>query len=202
MLHFSELQKDALCEIFNISVSQAAAAMSEIIRATVKLTVPRVEICDVETAVTYLDQGQARICGVAQTFHGSFDGKAILIFPEDKSLELVRLMMGIDVPMDMLTDMEQDALAEVGNIVLNACLASLSDMFSQQFDCELPQLVEGNSSSLLRGYDQENVLIMLHIKFAVAEHALEGHIIFVVNAQSMKSLEHSVDKFLQGAGGL
>ncbi|MDX3774112.1 chemotaxis protein CheC [Chromatiaceae bacterium AAb-1] len=202
MPQFSELQKDALCEIFNISVSQAAAAMSEIIRATVKLTVPKVEICDVETAVAYLNQGNARICGVSQTFHGSFDGKAILIFPEERSLELVRLMMGIDVPMELLTDMEQDALAEVGNIVLNACLASLSDMFSQQFDCELPQLVEGNSLSLLQGYGAGNVLILLHIKFSVAEHALEGYIIFVVNAHSMKALEQSVDKFLQGAGDI
>ncbi len=200
MVQFNELQKDALCEIFNISVSQAAAALSEIVQERVRMTIPAVEICDAAKAIVYLDQGYD-ICGISQRFHSDFEGRAVLVFPEHRSLELVRLMVGVEVPLDTLTEMEQDALAEIGNIVLNACLASLSDMFHQQFDCDIPQLVVGSSDSVLSGYTDDNILILLKIKFILDQQELEGHIIFVVNAQSLEALEHSINQFLQAVGG-
>jgi len=195
MIPFNELQKDALCEIFNISVSQAAGALSEILQQKIHLTVPSVEICDTTTAIKYLDQKED-ICGVSQRFRSDFDGHAVLIFPESRSLELVRLMVGIDVPLDQLTEMEKDALNEIGNIVLNSCLASLSDMFNQQFDCDIPQLLIGDSQTVLSSYSDNSVLILLQIKFIVGMEELEGHILFVVNTKSLDALTDSVNNFL------
>lgn len=197
MVQFNDLQKDALCEIFNISVSQAAGALSEILRKEIRLTVPRVEVCDTKAAANYLDQTND-IYGISQRFHSKFDGRAVLIFPEYQSLELVRLMVGIDVPLEHLTDMEQDALCEIGNIVINSCLASLSDMFHQPFDCDVPQLIVGKSYTVLSDYSEDSVLILLQIKFIVSDAELEGHMLFVVNPQSLASLVSSIDSFLGG----
>lgn len=196
MMQFSDFEKDALCEIFNISVSQAAAAMSEIVQQKISMTVPRVEVCDISKAKTFLDQGYD-ICGIAQHFRSTFSGKAILIFPEHRSLELVRLMVGVDTPMTQVTELEQDALAEIGNIVLNACLASLSTMFDQRFDLDIPQLVFGDSCAVLSDYSEDNVLILLQIKLYLEERELEGSIVFVVNLQSLQALQHSVQFFLK-----
>lgn len=196
MPQFNDLEKDALCEIFNISVSQAAAAMSEIVQQKISMTVPRVEICDISKAIDVLDQGYD-ICGIAQHFRSSFSGKAILIFPEHRSLELVRLMVGMDTPLEQVTQLEQDALAEIGNIVLSACLSSLSTMFNQRFDFDIPQLVFGDSSSVLSDYDEDNVLILLQIKFFLEERELEGSIVFVVNLQSLMELKNTVHIFVK-----
>jgi chemotaxis protein CheC len=196
MPQFNDLEKDALCEIFNISVSQAAAAMSEIVQQKISMSVPRVEICDISKAIDVLDQGYD-ICGIAQHFRSSFSGKAILIFPEHRSLELVRLMVGMDTPLEQVTQLEQDALAEIGNIVLSACLSSLSTMFNQRFDFDIPQLVFGDSSSVLSDYDEDNVLILLQIKFSLEERELEGSIVFVVNLQSLMELKNRVHIFVK-----
>lgn len=196
MTQFSDFEKDALCEIFNISVSQAAAALSEIVQQKISMTVPKVEVCDIGKAVDFLDQG-FDICGIEQQFRSSFSGKAILIFPENRSLELVRLMVGLDTPLAQVTELEQDALAEIGNIVLNACLASLSTMFNQRFELDIPQLVFGDSSSVLLGYEEDNVLVMLQIKFLLEERELDGSIVFVVNLQSLHDLRQSVQYFLR-----
>lgn len=196
MPQFNDLEKDALCEIFNISVSQAAAAMSEIVQQKISMTVPRVEICDISKAIDVLNQGYD-ICGIAQHFRSSFSGKAILIFPEHRSLELVRLMVGMDTPLEQVTQLEQDALAEIGNIVLSACLSSLSTMFNQRFDFDIPQLVFGDSSSVLSDYDEDNVLILLQIKFFLEERELEGSIVFVVNLQSLMELKNTVHIFVK-----
>lgn len=196
MTQFSDLEKDALCEIFNISVSQAAAAMSEIVQQKISMNVPKVEICDINSAKNFLDQGYD-ICGIAQHFRSSFSGKAILIFPEHRSMELVRLMVGVDTPLAQITELEQDALAEIGNIVLNACLASLSTMFNQRFDFDIPQLVFGDSTAVLSDYEEGNVLVLLHIKFFLEERALDGSIVFMVNLESLMALQKSVQFFLK-----
>jgi len=200
MANFNELQQDALCEIFNISVSQAAASLSEIVRDAVELSVPKVEVCAADHAKQYFGDSY-KICGIAQRFYGDFAGKAILLFPENRSLELVRLMVGLDLPLDELTDMEQDALIEIGNIVINACMASLADMFHQHFDCDIPQIIVGNSDAVLNGYDENTSLIIIRIKFTISSKDLEGYIVFMVNAKSMDALEVSVNKFLNEATG-
>lgn len=196
MTQFSDFEKDALCEIFNISVSQAAAAMSEIVQQKINMTIPSVEICNTSKAIDFLDQGYD-ICGIAQHFRSNFSGKAILIFPEHRSLELVRLMVGMDTPLAQVTQLEQDALAEIGNIVLSACLSSLSDMFNQRFDFDIPQLVFGNSSSVLSDYDDDNMLILLQIKFCLEDRELEGSIVFVVNFHSLMELKKTVQFFVK-----
>lgn len=197
-MQFSDLQKDALCEIFNISVGQAAAAMSEIVQQPIRMTVPKVDVCDISQAISQLDKGYD-ICGIAQRFQSSFSGQAILLFPEHRSLELVRLMVGLDTPVQQITELEQDAMAEIGNIVLNACLASLSNLFNQRFDLTIPQLVMGDSSQVLSEYEDEQVLILLQILFYLEDRELEGSIVFVVNLQSMLALQECIGTFIQGA---
>lgn len=197
MPNFSELQQDALCEIFNISVSQAAASLSEIVRDAVELSVPRVDLCGAEHAKHYFGDSY-KVCGISQQFYGDFAGKAILLFPESRSLELVRLMVGLELPIAELTDMEQDALIEIGNIVINACMASLSTMFHQHFDCDIPLIIVGDSETVLDGYGGDSSLIIIQINFSIAARNLEGHIVFMVNAKSMDALESSVNKFISG----
>lgn len=197
MPNFSELQQDALCEIFNISVSQAAASLSEIVRDPVELSVPRVDLCAADHAKHYFGDSY-KVCGISQQFYGDFAGKAILVFPESRSLELVRLMVGLELPIEELSEMEQDALIEIGNIVINACMASLSDMFHQHFDCDIPHTIVGDSEAVLNGYDDNSSLIIIQIKFSISSRDLEGHIVFMVNAKSMEALEVSVNKFISG----
>lgn len=195
-MHFNELQMDALREIFNISISQAAATLSEVVQQPVSMTVPGVDICNIAKAIYILNQGYD-ICGISQCFSSEFSGKAILLFPEHRSLELVQLMVGVDTPLERVTELEQDALLEIGNLVINACLSSLSSMLNQRFEFDIPKLVFGSSNVVLSDYDESNMLILLQIKFVLEQRELEGSIVFVVNMQSMLALQKSVSVFIQ-----
>ena len=63
-----------------------------------------------------------------QSFEGPFSGRALLIFPEAQSLELVRSIVGAEHSLEDVIDLEQEALAETGNIILNACLATIANV--------------------------------------------------------------------------
>ena len=43
---------------------------------------------------------------------GDIEGRALLIFPEAKSMELVRAVVGGYLPLEELMELEQEALAE------------------------------------------------------------------------------------------
>src|ERR1700760_1639448 len=91
----SPLELDALTELVNIGVSRAAGSLREMVGEEVLLSVPRIELVGRARAIQILCESEARkLVAVHQTFEGDITGRALLIFPETKSLELVRAITG------------------------------------------------------------------------------------------------------------
>lgn len=87
MVRLTELEHDALVELFNIGVGQAASAMSEIVNETVTMSVPAISFLTRATAAKLLtsrSSGNGRLCGISQHYSGAFDTEAILMFPEEE----------------------------------------------------------------------------------------------------------------------
>jgi chemotaxis protein CheC len=138
MTQLTELQCDALGEIFNIGVGRAASSLSQIVNDEVLLSAPAVLVVPREKAAELLLGKEFRqFSSVSQNFSGPFDAQAMLIFPEVNALEIVRLMVGPHMSIEELSEFEQEAMCEVGNIILNACMSSLADL-PHQFDSTYP----------------------------------------------------------------
>lgn len=204
MIDLNEIERDALTEVFNIGVGQAAAAMSQMVNEEVTLSVPSVEFLSRSAVARGLTQdvGQ-RICGVSQRFEGTFDADAILMFPESKSLEIVRMMIGEDIPLDELSDMEQEALSEIGNIILNALIGTLANVFGSEFSSSLPVFHLGTSSEILRVEQNtgDDVVMLLHIDFNLEKHHINGYVAFLLDVSSMRGLKDSLNRFIGNIGG-
>src|ERR1700733_3888346 len=119
-LVLDEMEVDALTELVNIGVSRAAVSMRALVGEQVILTVPSVAIRTRAQAADLLTERKSDVLvAVCQAFAGSFTGRAMLIFPETNSLELVRAVAGRQLSLEDIVELEQEALAEIGNIVLN-----------------------------------------------------------------------------------
>lgn len=196
MRTLSNLQRDTLCEMFNISVGQSAAALGSMLKDEVLLSVPEVRFVTVSEVTDHMGKTSASMYCVRQPFQGAFSGNALLIFPEDKSLELVRVLVGDLVPGDELAQIQSDALREVGNIVLNACLSSLAQMLDTSFECELSSVDSGDTRKILGTRVQNHVVMLIHISFELKQQAIEGFVVFVMNSTSHDSLLQGVDRFI------
>ncbi|HAT32341.1 MAG TPA: chemotaxis protein CheC, partial [Janthinobacterium sp.] len=188
MLNLTELELDALVEIFNIGVGHAAAAMSEIVNEEVTMSVPSISFLNrAEAAALLRSKDGERICGVSQHYQGAFETQAILMFPEDKSLEIVRLMVGDAVPFQELTEMEQEAMSEIGNIILNSCVGTLANLFNHELHGSLPVYHLGTSEEILAtsGGQSDAVVLMLHIDFILEKHQIYGYVAFVLDGSAL-----------------
>jgi chemotaxis protein CheC len=199
MLELDDMERDALTEVFNIGVGQAASAMSQMVNDRVELSVPSISFTSRAAAALELthDAGQ-RICGVSQRFQGTFEADAILMFPENKSLEIVRLMIGDDMPIEELTAMEQEALTEIGNIILNAQIGTLANVFGSEFSSSLPAFHFGTSSEILQAErkNADDLVMLLHVDFKLETHQINGYVAFLLDISSVQGLRDSINRFM------
>jgi chemotaxis protein CheC len=197
----NELQRDALGEIFNIGVGRAASSLSQIVNDTVLLSAPEVTLVRREDASKVLLGSEFRqFSTVSQNFSGAFDAEAMLIFPESNALEIVRLMVGPHMSIEELSEFEQEAMCEVGNIILNACMSALADLFHIALNGTLPVHRFGDTESLafLGGDDQ--MVLVLQVDMTISQQRVQGHILFLLSVVSMRSMLDCLDAYLRENG--
>lgn len=200
MHELTELELDALAEIFNISVGRSASALSELTQESVSMSVPVVHVMPAQRIVALFSPGigRERLTCVSQVFQGSFSGEAMLMFPENSSLEIVRLMLGSQVPVEQLSEIEQDAMSEIGNIILNACFATIADMLEDSFSCNLPELSVASVDELLKKPQSDQTVLFIQIQLALESSSLEGYLAFVLSGESEANLQQALRGFLSG----
>lgn len=202
MLALNELQHDALSEIFNIGVGRAAASLSQIVNDEILLSAPSVMVRHRDQAAAVLLDAELRqFSTVSQTFSGPFEAQALLVFPESNALEIVRLMIGPHMSIAELSEFEQEAMCEIGNIILNACMSSLADLFGISFESTLPLHRFGDTEHLpiLNG-DEEQMVLILQVDMLISQRRIQGHILFMLSVTSMSSLLACLDRYLQVQG--
>jgi chemotaxis protein CheC len=201
----NELQLDALTELVNIGVSRAAASLREMVGSQVHLSVPNVTLENRAGAIAILAKREiSNLVAVHQVFEGDITGRALLIFPETKSLELVRAITGGDLPLEDIIELEQEALAETGNILLNSCLATIANMLQRSLKMSLPEMLRGNAAtffSLAPPPEAGDVVMFLYINFAIRERDITGYIAMIMDLPSLTALTHLLDDFIQRATG-
>ena len=200
MFNLTDLHLDALSEVFNIGAGRAAASLSEIVGEEVKLSVPSIEIRkSSDLNAQGLSLGQSHFGVVKQQFSGSFNAEASLLFPEESTLEIMRDMMGSQISVEELAEFEQEAMCELGNIILNACLSAMADMLKIQLESSLPNYsmcsVEEIVSNLAGLKDHLYVLV-LHIDLEIERRQLNGRLIFLFSSTSLENLRAQLDIFL------
>jgi chemotaxis protein CheC len=136
----NELELDALTEVVNIGVSRAAASLRDMVGEQVFLSVPSVAITSPARAAELIGERESSmLIAVRQGFQGEFSGSALLIFPGKNSLELVRAVAGGHLSLEDILELEQEALAEIGNVILNGCMATIANLLQRRLTISLPE---------------------------------------------------------------
>ena len=204
MIELNELQRDALAEIFNIGVGRAAAGLSLIVNDEVRLSAPMISLMRVSELQEALVGGNFQnFSTVSQRFSGLLSAKAMLIFPEKNALTIVSHMLGETVSPSELSEYEQEAMCEVGNIILNACLSALADMFEISLEGSLPEHQFCNSESIQfadQVEDDQGAVLVLRVLMSISQQEIEGHIVFALSVDSLNSLLDCLNQYLRSQG--
>ena len=198
----TEIARDALAEIANMGVSRAANSLRQMVGEQVLLSVPAVEIVTRQEASKLVERNNAnKLVAVQQSFDGPFAGRALLIFPEAQSLELVRAIVGDEHSLEDVIDLEHEALAETGNIILNGCLATIANVLHQTMRVSLPSIVRGDGAALFEVEGDASkgpFVLFLYIDFNIKKHDVHGFIALLLDLPSIAALKDIVHDFIRG----
>jgi chemotaxis protein CheC len=204
-LPITDLELDALTELVNIGVSRAATSLRDMIGQQVSLSVPRIELLSCDEAAREISLRESSdLVGVHQSFEGDIAGRALLIFPEANSLALVRAVTGGDLPLEDIVALEQEALAETGNIVLNNCLATMANMLERNLKISLPQIVHGTGRTIfdLSGCENaKDAVLFLYIDFNVMDRDIRGYLTMLMDMPALASLQKLLQAFIRRTTG-
>ena len=200
MIALSDLQLDALTEVFNVGAGQAAASLSEIVGDEVLLSVPRIQFFDrTDVNAEMLSLQGGRLGAVRQKFGGPFSLDATLLFREEKALEIVQEMLGSQVNVEDLVDFEHEAMCELGNVILNACLSAIADMLGVGLSSTLPEYsVDGADTVIgkLMSDESQPMVLVLHIDLTIEKRDTQGYLVFLLSSSSLEGLIAALDAFL------
>lgn len=204
-IHLSELELDALTELVNLGISEAAGDLATMVRQEVVLSVPRVALVGRDEAIHVLGGAEAKdLVAVHQVFEGDIIGRALLIFPEAKSLELVRAVVGGELSLEDIIELEQEALSETGNVILNGCLGTIANELERSLKISLPEVLHGQSADLFNlspPPESGDTVMLIYIHFAVRERDIDGHIAMLLDMPSLAVLKDLLTAYIRRVAG-
>lgn len=193
---------DVIVELVNIGVGKSAASLSQIANEEVVLSVPALEFMELKEATQVFEERLPNLLtGVSQEFSGFFSGKAALLFPESRSLDLVHVMLGADEDLEIDAELEEEALSELGNILLNNCLSTISNILNKPVNTLLPQTFHSMpnhlTDKLVVESGDETIIMLLKIDFSLKDRDLSGHLVFVIDFKENGSFKQTLQEYLK-----
>lgn len=171
-----------------------------VVRQPVDLSVPEVALhhttsLDVMGALAM----EQRLKIVSQEVKGPFRGRSALIFPENGGGAVVRAMVDSDLPPEVVDELQEEALSELGNIMINACVGAMSEVLHARFDVGLPVFNLGSMQALVdAGPQDQSILLMIRIDMRLSKSNVDGFLAFMLSVDSFVELRDALDGMLQG----
>jgi len=125
----NELQKDALQELANIGASHAATALSQMVNKNITIGIPKVEVVPLDQSINFIND-KKEVAGVLLQISDEVPMYILLIVSKESSLYLTSLLMGmeLDPSKESLNEMDQEALKEVGNIMMTSFFNGVTEL--------------------------------------------------------------------------
>jgi len=186
-------QQDVLNELINIGFGRAASSLSMLVNQRILLNVPQLQLCALEQiphSLQALSHGDLAI--IHQMFHGKLTGHAMLLLDITSASTLVDLMNGGTGQSQPLLPIDQEALAELGNIVVNAFLGAFGNLLKMHLSFTIPSirietLGQMLQSLLVKDEDHPSAMIF-KIRFQLSRQDVSGYLVIIMGEQPLEAL--------------
>lgn len=205
-VQFSVLEKDILQELMNIGFGQAAADLAQVIDLSIELSVPDIQLfkaCDLrEHIATEVDSDQ-EFSLVEQYFLGKFKGIALLVFPAKAGKQLVSLFGLQDQrssPSDHLELLEKEAMIEIGNILIGACVGKITELLNDVVIYSPPRAMiqDLRNSALPKNlFAPSSMAISMKTVFHFEQQEISGQLFLIANQESIVWLKSALHAFME-----
>lgn len=195
-----ENQLDALKEVANIGAGHAATALSQMIGSTIMISVPRINVAQLENLPPIVSAPDEPVAAVVLNMLGDLNGRTLLVFPRVVAIRLAEMMLSRPLnTAAVFGELEQSAIKECGNILSSAYLNALSDFMGMVLLPSPPSLAIDMSKNVLTtaylkfGTDKDFVFCVESEFFLKGvDEKLRGYFLLIPDSASLTAILRAV----------
>ncbi|MBF0234208.1 MAG: chemotaxis protein CheX [Desulfamplus sp.] len=193
----SHEQLEAVKELCNIGVGRGASVLNTMLSSHISLNVPDVQILSSNEFRDELKSfaKDSSISSVSLAFQGKISGSAQLMFPTETASSLVSVLVDESDELDM-DALRAGTFCEVGNIVLNGVMGSISNILGLTFDYSVPEYIEANPENFIQKptLNKDSHVLLAKTRFTIDELDIEGDIALFMRIGAINILIETIEK--------
>lgn len=191
--------KDVIKELVNIGIGKGASILNKLLHSHIELSVLQLYFLQREQIHLFLSSySKLILSGVNMPFDSNISGSAKLIFTTDNASKLVSLFtqtskINENVDLDLI---RSSTLMEIGNIVINAIVGTISNQLKFHFKYSIPNYIEGTAQNLIIPNDKLDdwIIMVCKTSFVVQTHQIEGTFILLFEMDSLNYFIEAIEK--------
>jgi len=198
----NEDQRDALQEVANMAMGQAATRLSKLLGTFIELSVPRVRVVGVAQASQALREMTGitdAVTAVRQGFRSDIKGEAIVLCKSGSVDQLCALVDDPYAKSTYETTTRTELIFDVATVLMGACVSCILEQLGRAPIFSPPGML--GLELALDDVFQPAMLawktaLLLEVNFALEDHSFRAHLVMLMAEDAIQHLRDALDALL------
>ncbi|SAL50813.1 chemotaxis protein CheC [Caballeronia humi] len=198
----NEDQRDALQEVANMAMGQAATRLSKLLGTFIELSVPRVRVVSVaeaSAALRTMTGITGTVTAVRQGFRSDIKGEAIVLCKSGSVEQLCALVDDPYAKSTYETTSQTELIFDVANVLMGACVSCIFDQLGRTPIFSPPGML--GTDLALDDVFQPDMLawktaLLLEVNFALEDHSFRAHLVMLMAEDAIQRMNEALDALL------
>ncbi|MDD2568449.1 MAG: chemotaxis protein CheC [Clostridia bacterium] len=195
----NEMHLDVLREIGNIGSGNAATSLSQMLNKKVNMLVPKVRILNVNDVINALGGPENPQVAILMKLNGDINGIMMFLIEQDFVASLLEALLGgRKVECTNLSELENSAISEIGNIMMSAYSNAIATLSSLNIRPSVPAVTIDMVGALLTvpvieiGLVSDEIIFIENDFLGFQQETISANMLLVPDIDSLNKLMKSL----------
>jgi chemotaxis protein CheC len=204
IMNLSAVQADAIQELGNIGAAHAATTLSQMLGSTIEMSVPAIRVVDLSQLGKYMGEESAAM--VAFELQGDIPHGGYILFyiTRESAVRMTNTMLGQTEINRPLSEMDESALLEVGNIMVSAFLDATAELLGFVMLPSPPSLTidmahAAMQSLIAQMQEETNEVLLFSTELVCEEYKVDSDIIMMPERSTLLRIIELLENMMKAS---
>ncbi len=203
-MKLSTVQADAIQELGNIGAAHAATTLSLMLGSTIEMSVPAIKVIDLSQLGTYMGEESAAMVAFELQGEIAHGGYILFYITRESAVRMTNTILGITEINRPLSEMDQSALLEVGNIMVSAFLDATAELLGIIMLPSPPALTIDMAHAVMQSLiaqmqEETNEVLLFSTELVCKEYKIDSDIIMMPERSTLLRIIELLENMIKGS---
>ena len=201
-MKLSTIQSDAIQELGNIGAAHAATTLSQMLGSTIEMSVPAVTVVDLSHLADYMGEESAAMVAFELQGDIAHGGYILFYITWESAIRMTNTMLGLTETNRPLSEMDESALLEVGNIMVSAFLDATAELLGFVMLPSPPALTidmahAAMQSLIAQMQEETNEVLLFSTELTCEEYKVDSDIIMMPERSTLNKIIELLENLMK-----